>query len=41
MTVDTKALRDLVDALGGIEFDVPMDMDYDDSSQDLEIHLKI
>ena len=40
VTVDTKALRDLVDALGGIEFDVPIDMDYDDSSQDLEIHLK-
>ncbi len=40
VTVDTKALRDLVDALGGIEFDVPMDMDYDDSSQDLAIHLK-
>ena len=40
VTVDTKALRDLVDALGGIEFDVPIDMDYDDSSQDLEIHLE-
>ena len=40
VTVDTKALRDLVDAIGGVEFDVPIDMDYDDSSQDLEIHLK-
>lgn len=40
VTVDTKALRDLVDALGGIEFDVPIDMDYDDPTQDLEIHLK-
>lgn len=40
LTVDTKALRDLVDAIGGVEFDVPIDMDYDDSSQDLYIHVK-
>lgn len=40
VTVDTKALRDLVDAIGGIYFDVPINMDYDDSSQDLAIHLK-
>lgn len=38
--VDTKGLRDLVDSVGGIYFDVPMDMDYDDSSQNLHIHLK-
>ena len=38
--VDTKGLRDLVDSVGGIYFDVPIDMDYDDSSQDLYIHLK-
>jgi len=38
--VDTKGLRDLVDSVGGIDFDVPMDMDYDDSSQNLHIHLK-
>ena len=40
LTVDTKALRDLVDAIGGVYFDVPIDMDYDDSTQDLYIHLK-
>ena len=40
ITVDTKALRDLVDCIGGVWFDVPMDMDYDDCTQDLEIHLK-
>lgn len=40
LTVDTKALRDLVDAIGGVYFDVPIDMDYDDSSQALAIHLK-
>ena len=38
--VDTAGLRELVDSVGGIYFDVPMDMDYDDSSQDLYIHLK-
>jgi LCP family protein required for cell wall assembly len=38
--VDTKGLRDLVDSVGGIDFEVPIDMDYDDSSQDLHIHLK-
>lgn len=40
ITVDTKALRDLVDTLGGVYYYVPMKMDYDDSSQDLYIHLK-
>jgi len=40
LTVDTKALRELVDAIGGIYFEVPMDMDYDDKEQDLYIHLK-
>ena len=29
-----------MDTIGGVEFDVPIDMDYDDSSQDLYIHLK-
>ena len=38
--VDTKALKKLVDTIGGLDFDVPIDMDYDDSSQDLYIHLK-
>lgn len=38
--VDTQGLRDLVDSVGGIYFDVPINMDYDDSSQDLHIHLK-
>ena len=30
----------IVDTIGGVEFDVPIDMDYDDYSQDLFIHLK-
>ena len=40
ITVDTKALRDLVNAIGGVYFDVPIKMDYDDSSQDLYINLE-
>ena len=30
----------LVDLLGGVEFDVPQNMNYDDPTQDLHIHLK-
>lgn len=40
VVVSNNALVQLVDAIGGVEFDVPIDMDYDDSSQDLYIHLK-
>lgn len=40
INVDTKGLRELVDAVDGIYYDVPMDMDYDDDTQDLHIHLK-
>lgn len=40
VVIDTKALIELVDTIGGVEFDVPIDMDYDDSTQDLAIHLK-
>ena len=40
IVVSNNALVELVDAIGGVEFDVPIDMDYDDSSQDLYIHLK-
>lgn len=37
--VDTEALRKLVDLIGGVEFDVPTNMNYDDYGQDLHIHL--
>jgi len=40
VVVDTEALIKLVDTIGGVEFNVPIDMDYDDSSQKLHIHLK-
>ena len=38
--VDTEALRKLVDLIGGVEFYVPRDMNYDDDGQDLHIHLE-
>lgn len=38
--VNFEAFDYLVDSIGGIEYDVPMNMDYDDPSQDLSIHLK-
>ena len=38
--VKTEGFIKLVDAIGGITFNVPIDMDYDDTSQDLHIHLK-
>lgn len=37
--IDNKALIQLVDTIGGVDFDVPIDMDYDDVTQDLHIHL--
>lgn len=40
VTVKTSALVQIVDAIGGVEFDVPINMDYDDPTQDLHIHLK-
>ena len=39
MLVDTEALTKLVDLIGGVEFDVPINMNYDDYGQDLHIHL--
>ena len=38
--VDTEALIKLVDTIGGLDFNVPINMDYDDPSQDVYIHLK-
>ena len=40
VVVKTEALIKLVDAIGGVDFNVPIDMDYDDPTQDLHIHLK-
>lgn len=38
--VKTQALIEIVDIVGGVDFEVPIDMDYDDPTQDLHIHLK-
>lgn len=35
-----KTFRQIIDALGGVDIYVPVDMDYDDPLQDLHIHLK-
>ena len=36
--VDLRGFEALVDAIGGVDFTVPVDMDYDDPVQDLHIH---
>lgn len=36
--VQWEAVGELVDALGGVYYEVPFDMDYDDPAQDLHIH---
>lgn len=38
VSVDLKGFVALVDAIGGVDFDVPVDMDYEDPYQDLYIH---
>lgn len=38
VTVDVKGFIELIDSIGGIEFDVPIHMSYDDPVQGLSIH---
>ena len=38
VTVDLQAFIDLVNAIDGVDFEVPIDMNYDDPAQDLHIH---
>lgn len=40
VSLDQAAVGELVDAMGGVEFDVTVQMDYDDPEQDLHIHLE-
>lgn len=40
INIDTKGLREVVDSMGGVYFNVPIDMNYDDDTQDLHINLK-
>ena len=38
--VNLDAIKDLVDCLGGVEFDVPMNMEYDDPYKNLHIQIQ-
>lgn len=38
VTLDLDAFIEIVDAVGGVEFNVPVEMYYDDPAQDLHIH---
>lgn len=38
--MDTAGFREIIDAIGGVDMEVPFDMDYEDPEQDLFIHLK-
>lgn len=40
VTADFKGFRKIIDVLGGVEFYVPFDMNYDDPTQNLHIHLR-
>ncbi len=40
VTVDLRAFEELVDEIGGVDFDIPVDMDYDDTYQGLHIHFE-
>ena len=40
IVIKTSMLTKIVDLIGGVEFDVPIDMKYDDLTQDLHINLK-
>ena len=38
--LDVNGFRELIDLIGGVDMDVPMDMDYDDPVQNLAIHIE-
>ena len=38
--VNLEAFSTLIDTIGGVDFEVPLNMDYDDPEQDLSIHVK-
>ncbi len=40
VSVDFEGFKEIIDAVDGIDFNVPYDMNYDDPVQDLHIHLK-
>jgi len=38
--IEYKGVEKIIDAIGGVEVDIPFDMDYDDPTDDLHIHFK-
>lgn len=40
MAVDFDGFKDIIDAVDGVDFEVPYNMNYDDPTQNLHIHLK-
>ena len=38
--VNLKVVEDVINTIGGVYFDVPIDMDYDDGAQHFHVHLK-
>lgn len=40
VSVNLDGFKDVIDALGGVDYNVPYDMNYDDPAQNLHIHLK-
>ena len=40
VVIEWKAVGEIVDAVDGVEFDVPRNMNYDDPAQDLHIHIQ-
>ena len=40
VVINNDVVVELVNIIGGVEFDVPIDMNYDDPTQNLHIHLK-
>ena len=38
--INFDGFKEIIDILGGVDYNVPFDMDYDDPAQDLHIHLK-
>lgn len=40
VVVNNNVVIELVNSIGGVQFDVPIDMDYDDKTQNLHIHLE-
>ncbi len=40
VSIDFDGFKDIIDAVDGVDFNVPYDMSYDDPAQNLHIHLK-